>query len=121
MTRFRLRHGEAVAIGMALDATYSCLTGLLPESDWRRTLALIEGLGFALYVPELEGPLSRCDPESLLHGLTEFREHLGGRMTVMLLAGIGRGVEAHYMEDEIIRESIAELASAAAEASRRAV
>jgi 3-dehydroquinate synthase len=121
MTHFRLRHGEAVAIGMALDATYSCLTGLLPESDWRRVLALLEGVGFALYAPELEGPLSRCDPDSLLHGLTEFREHLGGRMTVTLLAGIGRGVEAHYMEDEIIRESIAELASAAAEASRRAV
>ncbi len=121
ITQFRLRHGEAVAIGIALDTTYSRLTGMLPEADWRRTLDLLEALGFALYVPELDGPLSRCDPDSLLHGLTEFREHLGGRMTVMLLAAIGRGVETHYLEDEIIRNCIAELASAATAAGRRAV
>jgi len=121
MTRFRLRHGEAVAIGMALDATYSCLSGMLPEADWRRILALLEDVGFELYVPELGGPLSRSEPESLLHGLTEFREHLGGRLSITLLEGIGRGVEAHEMEDELIRDSIAELASAATQARRRAV
>ena len=121
ITSFRLRHGEAVAIGIALDATYSWRTGLMPESDWRRTLELLSALGFALYVPELEGALSRCDPDSLLHGLTEFREHLGGRMTVMLLAAIGRGVEAHYLEDEIIHDCIAELAATAAQGSRSAV
>ena len=48
-----LRHGEAVAIGIALDSTYSYLTGLLPYEDWRRILKLFVALGFALYTPEL--------------------------------------------------------------------
>jgi 3-dehydroquinate synthase len=121
MTNFRLRHGEAVAIGMALDVTYSCLAGLLAEPDCRRILDFLEGVGFSLHVPEMEGSLSRSDPKSLLHGLTEFREHLGGRLTITLLSGIGRGVEVHHMDDEKIRESIAALALAAEEAHQPAV
>jgi 3-dehydroquinate synthase len=39
----------------------------------------------------------------------EFREHLGGRLTIMLLSGIGRGVEVHAMDEERIEASIARL------------
>jgi len=45
----------------------------------------------------------------VLDGLTEFREHLGGRLTIMLLEGIGRGVEVHAMDEERIEASIARL------------
>ena len=106
LTEFRLRHGEAVAIGMALDATYSRLSGLLSHADWRRILDLLLALGFQLHVPELDRCGSRDDPASLLSGLASFREHLGGRLTVMLLNGIGRSVEVHELNDERIQESI---------------
>ena len=107
LTGFELRHGEAVAIGIALDSAYAWLKGMLPESDWRRIYNLLENLGFGLYVPELESP-------DLLQGLTEFREHLGGELSITLLAGIGRAVQVNHMDEEVIAEAVAELRQAAA-------
>jgi 3-dehydroquinate synthase len=105
LTRYRLRHGEAVAIGIALDATYSHLTGLLSATAWHRVVNLLAELGFTLYVPELESG-RQSEPSSLLQGLTEFREHLGGQLTVMLLEGIGRGVEVHDLDPAAIMRSV---------------
>ncbi len=90
----RLRHGEAVALGMALDATYSYLAGFLLRPDWLRIVTLLENLGFSLYAPELD------DPARVLEGLQEFREHLGGRLTIMLLWAIGQGLEVHEIDPE---------------------
>jgi 3-dehydroquinate synthase len=102
LTGYELRHGEAVAIGIALDTTYSYLAGLLPPPDWQRVLAVLANLGFALYCPELE-------TDRLLQGLDEFREHLGGRLTIMLLWNIGQGLEVHKIDVDLIRASIAVL------------
>jgi 3-dehydroquinate synthase len=108
LTRFRLRHGEAVAIGVALDSTYSMRIGLLSETDWRRILGLLSQLGFQLRVPRRFQRLhGRDNPDSLEHGLTEFREHLGGELTILLLKGIGSGIEVHQIDDRILAESIA--------------
>jgi 3-dehydroquinate synthase len=110
LTHYRLRHGEAVAIGIALDSTYAYFAGLLPETDWVRILNTLQALGFALYVPEL-GAFSE-EPEhgqSVFRGLTEFREHLGGELTLMLLANIGSGVEVHQVEVALYQQAIAYL------------
>ncbi len=53
LTDHRLSHGEAVAIGMALDTTYSYLAGFLPEDDWRRIISILPALGLSVYIPEL--------------------------------------------------------------------
>ena len=107
LTRFQLRHGEAVAIGIALDSTYSYLTGRLARADWTRIVSLLARLGFAQYVPELEhrtGP-GRFD-YTLFQGLEEFREHLGGQLTITLLEGIGKPVDVHEMNFEVVISSI---------------
>jgi 3-dehydroquinate synthase len=105
LTSYRLRHGEAVAIGIALDATYSHFIGMLSASSWQRILAVLQALGFALYAPEMDaGGSAEANP--LLDGLQEFREHLGGELTIMLLEEIGRGVERHQMDAAIILKSI---------------
>lgn len=102
LTQFSVRHGEAVAIGIALDSTYSYLKGMLAEEELKRIIQLIKGLGFDLYVPELSG-------EALLQGLEEFREHLGGELTIMLLQGIGQGVEVHEMDGDLILQAVRKL------------
>jgi 3-dehydroquinate synthase len=96
LTNFSLRHGEAVAIGMSLDVTYSCLAGELSRTEWDRVIALLEHLGLPTYVPELE-------EDGLLEGLQEFRQHLGGRLTVMLLEKIGQGREVHAIDPNLVR------------------
>ncbi len=94
-----LRHGEAVAVGVALDAVYSALAGRMPVGEAERVVACLGSLGFELDHPLLDDP-------ALLDGLEEFREHLGGRLTVSLLAGIGSAVDVHEMDAGVVRESI---------------
>lgn len=103
------RHGEAVAIGICLDSTYAYLDGRLPAGAWRRILDTFVCVGLPIYAPELASSLEyrRDDPRCILAGLDEFREHLGGQLTIMLLRGIGRGIEVHEMDDQLIVRSVA--------------
>ncbi|HET6467354.1 MAG TPA: 3-dehydroquinate synthase [Geminicoccaceae bacterium] len=106
ITRNHLRHGEAVAIGIALDTRYSVLAGLLPAGLDERICALLEHLGFRLWHPAVEA--KQADGRLvLLEGLREFREHLGGELTITLLAAIGTGVEVHSMDEERILAAMA--------------
>ena len=108
LTHYELRHGEAVAIGIALDSTYSYLAGMLPREDWQRICQTFQTLGFDLYVPELSNYLGQPDhPDCLFRGLTEFQEHLGGELTLTLLEGIGTGVEVHQVDLEGYKDAIA--------------
>jgi 3-dehydroquinate synthase len=107
LTRNRLRHGEAVAIGVALDTVYSVRTGLLAPAALEPILTLLERLGLRLWDDALDlGPAKR---PTVLDGLEEFREHLGGELTVTLLREIGRGVEVHEMREDAILNALAEL------------
>ncbi|MEM6644983.1 MAG: 3-dehydroquinate synthase [Bacteroidota bacterium] len=118
LTGYAVRHGEAVAIGIALDSTYSYLAGHLAEAEWQRILGLFARLNLAVFHPRLAEHLD--DPaHSVLGGLQEFREHLGGRLTIMLLRGIGRGFEVHEMDEALIRQSIARLSTLTATAPVR--
>ena len=99
LTRHRLRHGEAVAIGIALDCTYARLQGWLAEAEWRRILAVLQGLQLAIHVPELDAHAADLShPRSVLRGLEEFREHLGGRLTLLMLRGIGQPFDIHEVD-----------------------
>ncbi len=99
MSNYRIRHGEAVAIGIALDTTYSYLQQRISESDLLRVIKLMKTLGFELYAPELSG-------KNLIDGLKEFQEHLGGQLTIMLLEKLGKGVEVHEMDHQLILKSV---------------
>jgi 3-dehydroquinate synthase len=109
MTQHRLRHGEAVAIGMALDARYAAAAGMLAPADARDIQGLLVRLGFRLWDDALAITGANGMP-AVLAGLDEFREHLGGELTVTLLEGIGRGVEVHAMDPLLIVDALDELA-----------
>ena len=107
LTHYNLRHGEAVAIGIALDSTYSYLLDLLPRKDWQQIINTLKILGFNLYVPELSEELFNFEnPRCIFRGLEEFREHLGGKLTITLLESIGRGVEVHEVNLSLYREAV---------------
>ena len=105
LTGHALRHGEAVAIGIALDTRYSVLSGHLAEGGDVRVCKLLRALGLPLFHPMLKA----ADPAGeyrLLGGLREFREHLGGELTITLLTALGRGIEVHAMDESLIRRAI---------------
>jgi 3-dehydroquinate synthase len=103
MTDFQLRHGEAVAIGVAIDTLYSSMALGLPEADALRVVACLRDLGFPLDHPAL------THTGALFDGLEEFRQHLGGRLTVTMLRGVGEPVDVHEIDDEMMRAAIARL------------
>jgi len=110
LSNYQIRHGEAVSIGIALDSVYSHLKGLLTAEEVEEILTVIQTLGLDLYAPEMAAHLEDAThPDSLLHGLQEFREHLGGKLTIMLLAGIGHGVETNTMDPNLVVKAVQRL------------
>ncbi len=105
---YRIRHGEAVAVGIALDVVYARRMGFLDAASAERIVTLIENLGFDIFANELlhvdsDGALM------VLKGLEEFREHLGGQLTITLLRSIGCGTEVHEMHTGPLVAAIREL------------
>jgi 3-dehydroquinate synthase len=102
ITNFEVYHGEAVAIGIALDTVYSHLVGKLPEESAQRIIQLILKMGLPITHPA--AVIANVD-NPILAGLQEFREHLGGELTIMILNDIGRGEEVHIMDQELIKQA----------------
>lgn len=107
ISSFSVSHGEAVAIGMAVDLLYSVNIGLLKRKTAEEILQLIETVGFALWSDHLDQE-ERGRPV-VLAGLEEFREHLGGRLTITLVAEIGSKLEVHEMDEKAILKALCEL------------
>lgn len=108
LSDFRISHGEAVAIGIALDTIYSQKMGYLDQASVDRIVSLIRELQLPTYATELEST-NADGKNATLAGLEEFREHLGGLLTITLLKKIGQRFEVHEMDTEMILQSIAEL------------
>jgi 3-dehydroquinate synthase len=107
LSDYQLRHGEAVAIGIALDTTYAYLSGHLTEAEWRRVVDVFLALGLEVYTPELSAHLGDDrDVRNVLCGLAEFQEHLGGTLTIMLLSAIGRAFDVHEIDRDVMVRSI---------------
>jgi len=107
LSNFEVRHGEAVAMGIALDTVYAELLGRLPSVQSKRIIQTLQNLGF-----EVSHPLLQVDENNspILAGLEEFREHLGGQLTIMLLKAIGEGEEVHEIDTDLLKQAGEKLA-----------
>lgn len=108
LSHFRLTHASAVAIGLWLDVCYSVKAGLLDFSSAARIGEVLEIMDMPMFDETLL-QLDAAGKRSVLAGLEEFREHLGGRLTVLLLRGPGFGVDIHEMNPLWIEECIGEM------------
>jgi len=108
LTNYQLSHAEAVAVGLALDTTYSCKKGFLGAVEARRVLEVLSGLGLKTYHPALDW-MDDNGERRVLAGLNEFREHLGGELTVLLLQDLGKGIDVHEFDMGLLDQSIEEL------------
>ncbi len=105
LTDFALSHAEAVSIGLALDTVYSWRSGRLTKVEAHRVLDLLVELKLPLYddAYELKDESGR---RKVFYGLEEFREHLGGELTIMLLRGLGTGEDVHSMDESLLEYCI---------------
>ncbi|MCE0463257.1 3-dehydroquinate synthase [Pseudomonas uvaldensis] len=112
LSQHRLRHGEAVAVGIALDGLYANILGLLSDADAERIVGLLLRLGFSLNPPEL----SLKDPQGrslLLLGLEEFRQHLGGELSIPMLSRIGESLDVHEIDATRMEQALRRLSGLA--------
>ena len=103
MSNFELLHGEAVAIGIAIDVYYSYLIGNIEEADAIDVLKLFRRLGLPTYYSLLDSSDAR---RILFSGLMDFQEHLGGKLTVVLLMTIGEGKDYHHIDYQLMDQAI---------------
>ena len=108
LTCYQLSHGEAVAIGVALDMVYASLLGLVTPADCTRVVALLRDCGLRVWCDELalRGTDGRL---AVLEGLRQFREHLGGALCVTLPQGLGAKTEVHEMDEARLERAVAQL------------
>jgi len=105
MSNYTLRHGEAVAKGIALDVTYASLVGLIPEAVVKRILSVMGQIGFDLKLPiENESQLN-----TLLSGIQEFQEHLGGELCITLISKIGAKHDVNKIDFEVMKKAVSHL------------
>lgn len=104
MSNYRLRHGEAVAIGIALDCLYACLEGFLSETDCNRIIVLLRKLHLPIAARELF--YTEGDRYRIAEGIEEFREHLGGKLTLTLISSIGKSFEVHAVNESNLKKAV---------------
>ncbi len=100
LTDGELPHGQAVAIGVATDTMYAACAGMLPMAEAERVVRVLQALG----LPTTHALLGST--RAVAEGLEEFREHLGGRLTLTLLTGIGAPVDTHELRPQLLEEAV---------------
>lgn len=70
-----------------------------------RILKVINKLQLPTWHASLEQKCAKGARE-VFNGLEEFREHLGGELTVLLLRDIGKGEDVHSMDNNLLDECI---------------
>lgn len=112
LSQHSLRHGEAVAIGIAVDVTYSARIGLLSQGRAVEICRFLELLGFELKSPLLvQRSSSGLD---VLRGLEEFREHIGGELLITLISQPGVSVDVREIQVEAMERAVLDVASGVA-------
>lgn len=102
MSKYTLRHGEAVAKGIALDITYTQLSGLISENAQKRILNVMQRIGLDLHIP-VE---TKKEIQELLQGIEEFREHLGGELCITLISEIGEKRDVNKIDFDRMHRAI---------------
>lgn len=85
LTGFQIRHGDAVAIGIALSSSLAVATGLLPRDELDRILRLLLSLDLPIHHP-------CCDPQILWRKVEEdVLPHKAGKLHLVVPRRIGHG------------------------------
>ena len=101
MSKNKIRHGEAVAVGIVFDSYCAVELDILPKKIADDIYDTMQKAGFTLYYDvmikkDTKGELA------LLDGLDEFREHLGGELTLVMPTEIGKTITINNLPKNII-------------------
>jgi 3-dehydroquinate synthase len=108
LSGFRISHGEAVASGVLLDSIYAAKQGWISVEELVRIASGLKASGFGLWFDEFD---LRDDAGRRLvfQGIEDFREHLGGELTVTFPRGLGARHEVHEIDIALMEQSLLDL------------
>lgn len=105
MSGFAISHGEAVAAGVLLDSIYAEKMGWLSAAELDAIARGLRASGFALWFAEFDRR-DASGRREVFAGLEDFREHLGGELTVTFPLSIGARHEVHEIDLPMMEESL---------------
>lgn len=104
LTDFKLRHGEAVAIGIAIDLLCSVQLGLLSKEECEFALETMEQCGLSLWHEVLDNV--KIGTLALFKGMGEFKRHQGECFTITMPNGLGEKTEIYNISLNLISNAI---------------
>jgi len=105
---YELRHGEAVSIGIVLDLLIARNRGLISPQDCTMVVNGLRATGLPVWHPAL-GRRSKDGTVSIYRGLEEFREHLGGELTLIMPKELGHSCQIHDLSYGEIQRAVQEM------------
>ena len=108
MSGFRISHGEAVASGVLLDSMYAQEQGWLSAGERDSIAVGLTKSGFTHWFDEFD-QRDASGARVIFAGLRDFREHLGGELTVTFPRGLGARHEVHEIDLALMERAINEL------------
>ena len=102
----RLFHGEGVSVGMVLAAEFSAQLGMIAESDASRIEHHLAGVGLPTHLQDIAGFAQEGlgDADALMGLMAQDKKVKRGRLTFILLEGIGHAVIAPDVEPALVRD-----------------
>jgi 3-dehydroquinate synthase len=98
----RLLHGEAIAIGICLAFRLSSELGLAAKDSVARVEAHFSALGLPTAIADIAGE-PRPDVEALLRLMGQDKKVADGRITLILVRGIGEAFASRDVPDDALR------------------
>jgi 2-epi-5-epi-valiolone synthase len=92
LSGYRLRHGLAVAVDMALSTVIASILGMLTHDECEHILAGLELVGLPTFVPW-------CTAGEMFPAARASARNRGGDLNLVLPTGIGRATFLHHLED----------------------
>ena len=101
-----LRHGEAVACGMAMAHRFSVKLGLCPKEDARQVEDALDAVGLAAFPSDLPG--GPWDAAALFDAMMHDKKNEDGNLTLILTKGIGQAFVQKRVDSDKVRAFLAE-------------
>ena len=111
LSKYTMRHGEAVAIGIVLDMIIARNRGLVNQEEYELVCQGLKDSGFSLWHPVLEK--KEIDGTLCIYlGLEEFRQHLGGKLTIIMPDHLGKRCQVKSLSYDEIQRAVEEMKDA---------
>jgi len=102
----RLKHGEAIALGMTLACEFSTRLGLLPQAEAERAARHLAAVGLPTHLSSVTGGLP--DADRLMDLIAQDKKVKRGKLTFILARGIGAAFIAPDIDAPEVRAFLTE-------------